>query len=114
MDNFDNPTPTTTDTHDLQAQCDALRQLIVSVLILLIVISGTFTIYLLRQYRTTNADLAVAEPQFKTEMAQFSRVDAFMNEFVQKLVEYSRTHPEFTPVLTKYGIKPVPMPSQKK
>jgi hypothetical protein len=29
-----------------------------------------------------------------------------INDFVGKLVEYSKTHPDFNPILAKYGIKP--------
>jgi len=108
MDNLDNPVPTplAPDTSDLQAQCDSLHQLVVSILVLLIVVSGTFTVYLLRQYRSASTDLAMAEPQVKAEMAQFSKLDNFMNDFVHQLVEYDRTHADFSPILNKYGIKP--------
>jgi hypothetical protein len=108
MDNLDTPAPAQPDMPDLQAQFDALRQLIISVLVLLIVVSGTFTIYLLRQYRSTNADVTMAEPQVRAEMAQYSKVKAVMDDFVRQVVDYSRSHPDFTPILNKYGIKPLP------
>jgi hypothetical protein len=120
MDNLESPIPAQPDTPDLQAQFDSLRQLVVSVLVLLIVISGTFTIYLLRQYRSTNADLALVEPQVKAEMSQYTRAKAVMDEFVQKIGEYGRSHPDFAPVLSKYGINknvspaPVSAPAPKK
>ncbi len=53
MDNLEIRTPVQPNVNDAQAQYDELRHLIVSVLILVIVISGTFNIYLLRQWRST-------------------------------------------------------------
>ena len=121
MDNLENPTATHTDANDLQAQLESVRHLIVSVLILLIVVSGTFSIYLLRQYRSTKLDLAIYGPQVKQVMAEYNRISVPMNEFVKQIVDYGRTHPDFAPVLNKYGIKsgapaPViaPTPGDKK
>ena len=107
MDNLDNQTPAQPNTNDLQAQCDALRHLIVSILILVIVISGTLNIYLLRQWRTASKDLAVIRPQATQMIAEYQRVSApLMTDFVKKITEYGRTHPDFAPVLIKYGFKP--------
>ena len=107
MDNLENKTPIQHHATDLQAQCDALRHLIVSVLILVIVISGTLNIYLLRQWRTASKDLAGIRPQAAQMIAEYQKVSGpLMSDFVKKLTEYSRSHPDFAPVLAKYGIKP--------
>ena len=110
MDNLEAPAPVQPDTHDLQAQCDSLRQLIISVLVLLIIVSGTFTIYLLREYRWANADLAAVEPQYKAEVAQYSRANLVIRDFVERIREYGGTHQDFIPVLNKYGMKPLTAP----
>jgi hypothetical protein len=76
-------------------------------LILVIVISGTFNIYLLRQWKTTSKDLAGIRPQAAQMVADYQRVSApLMNDFVVKLTEYGRTHPDFAPILVKYNLKP--------
>ncbi len=107
MDNLDNQTPSQHNANDLQAQCDALRHLIVSILILVIVISGTLNIYLLRQWRTASKDLAGIRPQATQMIAEYQRVSApLMTDFVKKITEYGRTHPDFAPILAKYGLKP--------
>ena len=107
MDNVDNKTPLQPVANDLQAQCDALRHLVVSVLILVIVISGTLNIYLLRQWRSVSKDLAGIRPQAAQMIAEYQKVSGpLMNDFVKKITEYGRTHPDFTPVLAKYGLKP--------
>jgi hypothetical protein len=107
METLDNKTPIQTSDNDLQAQCNALRHLITSTLILVIVISGTFNIYLLRQWKTTSKDLAGIRPQAAQMVADYQRVSApLMNDFVVKLTEYGRTHPDFAPILAKYNLKP--------
>ena len=108
MDNLDNKIPLQAGDNDLQAQCDALRHLITSVLILVIVISGTLNIYLLRQWRTTSKDLAAIRPQAAQMIAEYQQKSGpLMNDFVNKITEYGRTHPDFAPILAKYNIKPV-------
>jgi hypothetical protein len=106
MDNLENPIPAHSDANELQSQYEALRHVVVSILIILLVISGTFTIFLLRQYRSTKADIANAEPQVRQMWVEYSREKQVMDQFVSQIVEYSRTHSDFMPVLTKYGIKP--------
>ena len=72
-----------------------------------IVISGTFNIYLLRQWRTASKDLAGIRPQAAQMIAEYQKVSApLMTDFVKKITEYGRTHPDFAPVLAKYGLKP--------
>lgn len=107
MDNLDNTKPTQPGVDDLQAQFDALRHLVVSILILVIVMSGTLNIYLLRQWRSVSKDLAGVRPQAAQMIADYQKVTGpLMTDFVKKLTEYGRTHPDFAPVLAKYNIKP--------
>jgi len=107
MDNVEIKAPIQANTNDLQDQVDALRHLMVSILILVIVISGTLNIYLLRQWRTVSKDLAGIRPQAAQMIAEYQKVSApLMTDFVKKITEYGRTHPDFAPVLTKYGLKP--------
>lgn len=107
MDNLDNKTPVQSNQSDLQGQFDALRHLVVSILILVVVISGTLNIYLLRQWRSTNKDLAGIRPQAAQMFTEFQKVSGpQMQDFVNKVTDYGRTHPEFVPVLAKYGLKP--------
>ncbi|MCX6914264.1 MAG: hypothetical protein NT167_14620 [Verrucomicrobia bacterium] len=108
MDNLDLKTPVQGDTNDLRSQVDQLRQLIASVLILAIVISGTLGIYLLRQWQSSRKDLAAIRPQAAQMINEYQKVSGpMMSDFVKKITDYGRTHPDFTPVLTKYGLKPV-------
>jgi hypothetical protein len=107
MDNLDTKSPTPSGTDDLQAQCDALRHLVVSMLILVVVISGTLNIYLLRQWRSTSKDLTAIRPQAAQMVADYQgKSGPMMNDFIKKLTEYGRTHADFAPILAKYNLKP--------
>ena len=106
MDNFDKKTPLPTEANDLQAQLDALRHLVVSILVLLVVISGTLNIYLLRQWINTSKDLAGVRPQAAQLIADYQKSAPMMDDFVKRVIDYGQTHPDFAPVLAKYGLKP--------
>jgi hypothetical protein len=107
MDNLENKTAIQPDTSDLQAEFDALRHLVVSILILLIVVSGTFSIYLLRQWRTTSKEITAIRPQVAQMIAVYQKEEApWMQDILKKFSDYGRAHPDYMPVLTKYNIKP--------
>lgn len=107
MDNLDNKSSVQPDPNDLQAQYDSLRHLVVSLLVLVVVISGTLNIYLLRQWRSTSKDLAAIRPQATLMIADFQKNSGpVMQDFVKKITEYGRTHADFAPILAKYGLKP--------
>ena len=107
MDNLESKTTVQTETTDLPAEFEALRHLVVSILILMLVVSGTLSIYLLRQWRTTVNELKVIRPQV-SQMAAIYQKDEFpwMKEILNRLSDYGRTHPDYMPVLAKYNIKP--------
>jgi len=106
MDTLENKNSPQPNANDLQAKYDALRHLVVSMLILVVVISGTLNIYLLRQWRSTSKDLAAIRPQASQMIAEYQKVSGpLMNDFIKKITEYGRTHPDFAPILAKYGLK---------
>jgi hypothetical protein len=106
MDDLDNKTPIQTGENDLQAQYDALRHLVTSTLILVIVISGTFNIYLLRQWRSVSRELAQMRPQAAQLIADYQKSGPLMDDFVNKITDYGRTHADFAPILAKYNLRP--------
>jgi len=107
MDNLDNKTAVQPEATDLQTELDAVRHLVVSILILMIVISGTFSIYLLRQWRTTAKELTLIRPQVANMVGIYQKDEApWMQDILKKFSEYGRTHPDYMPILAKYNIKP--------
>ncbi len=107
MDNIENKTPVQPDLSELQAQCDSLQSLLVSILVLVIVISGTFNLYLLRQVKYTRTDLAGIRPQATQIINNYNKTGGpLMADFVKRITEYGRTHADFAPIMAKYNLKP--------
>jgi hypothetical protein len=92
-----------TDNSDNYSEAAALRSQVFSLLIALIVVSGTVTVYLFRQSTLAGRDLAQAELLSQS----FAKNEGAVNGFVNQLVAYGQQHPDFVPVLKKYGIAPV-------
>ncbi|MGO8678425.1 MAG: hypothetical protein ACLQVX_21495 [Limisphaerales bacterium] len=109
MDNLENNPPAQTEPESLPTQYDSLRQLVLSVLVLVIVISGTLNVFLLRQAKTSSQELETFRPQVNAIVAQYQKnIGPAMDDFVHKLVGYGKTHPDFDPILTRYLPKPWP------
>ena len=92
---------------ELREQCDVLRHLLVSALVLMIVVSGTLNIYFWREFKTAKGELEARRPQINANVADYQRNwDRQINDFVVKLQQYGASHKDFEPIMTKYGIKP--------
>ena len=110
MEDFETKQPAQPVSNDLQEQVDSLRHLLVSVLVLMIVVSGTFNLYLLRQVKYARMDLTGVRPQAVQMINEYNRVNApQIQEFLRKITEYGKTHPDFAPILTKYGVRATPI-----
>jgi len=92
---------------DLKEQCESLSRLVNSLLVLVFIVSLTLTIFLQRQYRFTSSQIELIGPQATQIVSEFSRNFAGMQEFVKKLNEYAKTHPDFAPIATKYHLNEV-------
>src|SRR5215831_4529499 len=96
---------TASEVEDLREQLNALNHLVVSVLILLVVVSGTFTIFLLRQWQSMRKDLASYKPNATLSIAYYNKEEAArMDAFIGRLGEYGKTNTDFKPILLKYGL----------
>ncbi len=86
---------------DLQMQLDRLQHLVHSVLILAIVVSGTLAVYLFNQLRYVRKELE----QVRTAAAQYNKTTGpATDEFVKRLAVFSKTHPDYQAIATKYGL----------
>jgi hypothetical protein len=93
---------------DTNSEISSLRNQVFILLIALIVVSGTLTVYLYRQASITGKDIEAIKPQAQQLIGAFNQNQKLMIDFVNTLVVYGQTHPEFRPVLMKYGITPPP------
>ena len=96
---------------ELMDQIVALRHQVFTLLLALVVVSGTLTVVLYRQARLTGRDIETIKPQAAQIIEAFKRDRAGMENFVKQLTAYGVTHPDFQPVLRKYGIVPQAQPA---
>jgi hypothetical protein len=89
---------------DNNSEITALKNQVFTLLVALIVVSGTLTVSLYRQVSLAGKDLAQGQ-QLAAVLTQNENSVAM---FVNKLVAYGEKHPDFVPVLKKFGIAPVP------
>ena len=110
MDTLQDKAPAQPGLTDWREQFSALRHLVVSVMVLLLVVSGTFNLYLWKRWRDAGRELDALRPQaaqFANVIAGLQRTEIpAMQAFLNKMTEYGRTHPDFTPILAKYNLKP--------
>jgi len=88
---------------DSQAQFLWLRKQVVSILILLIVLSGTLNVFMFRSWRWSNVDLGVIRPQAGQMIAEFQKVNApVIDAFLKNLATYASAHEDFRPIIARY------------
>src|SRR5215475_3019099 len=104
MDNPSSSSPAQSDLRQLQEQYNSLQQLVSSLMMVLIVISGTLGIFLWRQYRFVKSEYDVLAPAATQLIADYTNNYAMSQEFLKKLAEYGRTHPDFAPIIDKYRL----------
>ena len=106
MDTLENTPTNQAEFSELKSECASLRQLLGGLLVLVIVISGTFNIYLWRQFRLTQSELKSLRPDVGQLVSDYQRVTVpAITDFLKKLNDYEKTHPDFTPILLKYNLK---------
>jgi hypothetical protein len=94
--------PSLPDPSELEEQVVSLQRLVGTVLVLLLIISGTFSIWLFWQVRTENRELEAGRQQLQ----QVIKIEAQQNEVVKRMQDFGRAHPDFLPILGKYGLAP--------
>ena len=98
---------------DSNPEISALQRHVCSLLIALLIVSGTVTTYLYRQASIAGKDVEAIKPQAQRIIGAFNQNQKLMVSFVNQLVAYAQTHPDFRPVLLKYGINPTPEAPKK-
>lgn len=86
---------------ELSEQVAALQRQVFTLLLALIVVSGTLTVYLYRQASLTGKDIQTLRTQV---IEPFKQRQPAMENFLNQLAAYGQTHPDFRPILQKYGI----------
>jgi hypothetical protein len=90
---------------DSESEIAALRNQVYVLLVALVVVSGTLTVYLYRQASITRKDIEAIRPQAEQMVNTLNQNKQAIGGFVEALVAYGQKHPDFAPVLAKYGIQ---------
>ncbi|HEY2329913.1 MAG TPA: hypothetical protein VGI63_08895 [Verrucomicrobiae bacterium] len=99
---------------DSNPQISALQRQMFTLLVALIVVSGTLTVFLYRQASLAGRDIDAVRPQAQQLVGAYNQNLTLMDGFLKQLVAYGQTHPDFRPVLLKYGINPTSAPAAPK
>lgn len=95
----------TTDSGDSGAVIKALQSQVTTLLLLLLVVSGTLSVYLWREATNARNDLNAFRPQAQALLANYQeRTVPTMRKFIGELGDYAQTHPDVLPILAKYGL----------
>jgi len=92
--------------NDVQTQLNSLHHLLASTLVLLVVVSGTFCMFVRNQVRTTSSDLQAMRGAWTNAMVQYQHNSPIMDEAAKKFQDFARTNSDFASLLAKYGLKP--------
>ena len=86
---------------ELQGELQAIKRLVSVIVFLLILVTFSVDVYMIRQVTTVNRELANAQ----AVIDDFAKrgVDSAAGDFWTKLSEYGKSHPDFAPVLAKYS-----------
>lgn len=104
----------TNHTHsELAEQVESLRRQVFVLLLALIVVSSALATYLGYQSHITGKSVDSIKPQATQVIQAYTQVRATLNpvvlsNFVNQIGAYAIAHPEFRPVLQKYGWNPPP------
>ena len=102
MNEFENKLDAAADptVHELREELRSLRALISTTLIVLIVFVCCLNAFLLRQASIVGNEAASAQ-KFVADFESFG--GPWARNFWDKLKDYSKTHPDFAPIISKYN-----------
>jgi hypothetical protein len=90
---------------DLQMQVEGLRKLFLAALVALLILGISLNVFLLRQTAFVRKDLQAVRPQVQQLLVNFQKnEEPQIKSFVNALVGFSKTHPDFKPILAKYNV----------
>ncbi len=117
MNESESKTTDASEISEVKAQCAKLSRQIPFRLAAMVVASVTFAGYVGLQVRRLGKDLDVLRPQGRQAVEATAKETPHIQEFMAKLADYGRTHPDFQPIMVKYGLTnssgPVPLGSKR-
>jgi len=108
MNDLENQSPSQFDLNSPSPDLEALRQLINTILILVVIVSGTLTVFLYRQYTLIHEQTEGFRRQVAETEARYQQIKPKMDDFERRVSEFARTHPDFAAIVAKYGLPTTP------
>lgn len=105
-----NPSTPAELTDSVTDQIAALRRQVSTLLLALIVVSGTLTVFLWYQSHVTGKAIEALKPEAIRLTKVFEQNRPVMDKLVRQLIVYGQSHPDFQPILKKYGV-PLTLPA---
>lgn len=96
---------------DLAGQLAALQRQVFTLLLAIIVVSGTLVAYLGYESHHLGKDIAVINTQI---VQPYNQKLPAIQGFISQIVAYGQAHPDFRPVLVKNGIVAASAPAAPK
>jgi CHASE3 domain sensor protein len=101
----------------LSDQIAALQRQTFILLLALVVVSGTIAGYLYYQSRVMSKTIESVKPQATQMIQTYRQVSANINRaqletFLNQINAFAVTHPDFQPILKKYGWNPAAAPAK--
>jgi hypothetical protein len=81
--------------------------MVMAALVALVLLSAAFFVFLFRQVSMVRKDLDAANAIVKEYQ---TKRESLITNFVAGVQSFARTHPDFTPILERYGIQPAAAP----
>lgn len=96
---------------ELRETCASLQRQVTWLLLALLIVSGTLTVFLWRQARIARKDLDSNKRLASIVFQAYQRDKPKLDGILEKVAEYGRSHPDFAPILEKYKINPTNTPA---
>jgi hypothetical protein len=88
------------EVRELRNAVTGLKKLLTISLLLLLVLTGSYNLLVIRLMLSVRKDLGIMKPQVTAMVQQYEQVQGpGISAFYSNLVAYAKTHPQFTPVL---------------
>ena len=82
-----------------------LQRQLQNLMIAVLVVSGTLCLVLLSQARYAKRDLQMIQGPANQIIQSFKQEKPMMDNFINKVAEYGKTHSDIQPLLQKYGVQ---------
>ena len=93
-----------TELTEISEKCAELERRATMLQIALILVSLSLAFFVGVQVRRAGKDLEGVRPQLAQFMEANKKQDPMLQTLAQKLVDFGRSHPDFTPIVMKYGL----------